>query len=294
MMLEFAIFYAALFGPVVLMLAGILVWRFAFDRDRRRSPVNFKVLKLPGEGLRERIDKHTEAMGDTAMVAMVAGPTAVALWGFMRLQHLPGGLEVRPGDAVLALIALVAVAWAGWGFVRHARARRKCRQGLEAELATAQNLLPLLAEGCIVFHDFPADGFNIDHVVVAPNAVFAIETKSRRKPRTGGKAAARVKYDGRGLTFPTHRETQPVEQAKMQAEWLRRFLTSAVGESVAVVPVLALPGWYVEREGDRSQVVVTNLRNATFLLKLGGPHPNVERQRRIVHALTERYPAADA
>ncbi len=149
----------------------------------------------------------------------------------------------------------------------------------------------------MVFHDFPADRFNIDHIVVAPHAVYAVETKSRRKPATGGKAAARVGYDGTALSFPTHVERRPIDQAKAQAEWLRRFLTSALGEPVGVTPVLALPGWYVDlsREGSRAEVIVNNLRNPLFLMKMGGntSAPDTVRQKRVAHALAERYPALE-
>jgi hypothetical protein len=226
---------------------------------------------------------------------MVAGPLTLAAWAIERLHRVPDGLAPSRGDWFFVALLVALVGWSARTFIRHGRKRRKYRQGLEAERATAQNLLPLLAEGCIVFHDFPADGFNIDHIVVAPQAVYAVETKARRKPAAGGKASARVTYDGRGLTFPTHRETRPVEQAKAQADWLRRFLASAVGEPVRVVPVLALPGWFVEldRDGSRADVIVNNLRNPQFLLRrAAGSDEDPTRRQRIAHALAERYPHA--
>ena len=42
-----------------------------------------------------------------------------------------------------------------------------------------------------------ADKFNIDHVIIGPAGVYAVETKARRKPETGkGRSDARVVYDG--------------------------------------------------------------------------------------------------
>jgi len=153
-----------------------------------------------------------------------------------------------------------------------------------------------MAEGCVVLHDFPADGFNIDHVIVAPNAVFAVETKSRKKPGEKGRDSARVDYDGKELRFPGWVETEPLEQARRQARWLASFLASGAGDTVPVIPVLAFPGWYVEmaQEARGADVIVNNCRNPGFLLKLrSGAGLDASLQRRVVHALTERYAGAD-
>ncbi|WP_133479775.1 nuclease-related domain-containing protein [Cognatilysobacter segetis] len=289
------IMIGAMVGPLLLLLGLLFAWRFIADRDRRRSPLNFKLLNLPGDGLRRRIEHHDEKMNDAALAALMTGPFLLIAWALTRLSRIPSGLRWNGGDWFYVVLALVTVGWSAYRVVRHGKQRRRCRQGFDAERAVAQNLIPLMAEGCMVFHDFPADRFNIDHIVVAPHVVYAVETKSRRKPSTGGKAAARVGYDGRALAFPTHVETKPVEQAKAQAEWLRRFLSSAVGEPVGVVPVLALPGWYVDlsREGSRAEVIVNNLRSPLFLMKIGAGKPDPIRQKRIAHALAERYPALE-
>lgn len=64
-----------------------------------------------------------------------------------------------------------------------------------------------------------------------------------------GQAGARLEYDGRVLKFPHRTTSEPLEQAERRAQWLTRWLTHAIGDSVAVPPVLALPGWYVQRKG---------------------------------------------
>ena len=40
----------------------------------------------------------------------------------------------------------------------------------------------LRAQGYAVFHDIPGDGFNVDHALIGPAGIFAIETKTRAKP----------------------------------------------------------------------------------------------------------------
>lgn len=281
--------------PLVLLLGAILAWRYIFDRDRRRSPLNFKVLNLPGDSLRVQMAKHDGKMDEAGMMAMLAGPLMLAAWAVARLgQH--GGITWSRGDSLFIAMALLLIGWAVRSFIKHGKLRRQYKQGMEAEIAVAQNLLPLMAEGCMVFHDFPADGFNIDHVIVAPNAVFAVETKSRKKPKDKGRESAKVVYDGRTLRFPEHTETAPIEQALRQAQWLAKFLAKGAGDPVPVIPVLALPGWFVEltKEGSRAEVIVNNSRAPLFLLKLRASSPmDASLFRRVGHALTERYPVVE-
>lgn len=72
----------------------------------------------------------------------------------------------------------------------------------------------MMLQGYHVYHDFVADKFNIDHIVVGSAGVFAVETKARAKPMSDDRSAdAMVTYDGRCLYFPRWKETHPLEQA---------------------------------------------------------------------------------
>lgn len=195
------------------------------------------------------------------------------------------------GDLLFALIGIFMIVWCTWRMIFHASQRRRYKQGLEAEQAVAQCLMRLMAEGMAVFHDFPADKFNIDHVVIGRGAVFAVETKSRKKPAAKGRESAKLSYDGKRLQFPTHSETKPLEQAAAQAQWLQKFLTSGVGETVRVIPVVALPGWYVENKAQRPEVLVSNCHNPAFMTANSfGPEFDSAMRKRIAHVLVERYP----
>lgn len=287
--------FLLVFSPVALLVGALVLRTLWLRRSDRRDPVNIKVLRGAGEGLRERMGEHLDAF-DTALVFFfLLGPMLHVAWsqrwmlrhGFSWEDYVPGTLDVL----VVATAALSVVF--GYRYLaRHVDAVRKHRQALAAELATAQCLSQVMSEGGLVFHDFPGDGFNIDHIVIGHAAVFAVETKSRLKPATGGKEAARVAYDGQRLQFPTHVETRPIEQAKAQAEWLARFLASGVGEPVRVVPYVALPGWFVETKVPRPEVLVGNPRNPMFMVRDGfGPALGETMKRRIAHVLSERYPA---
>lgn len=67
------------------------------------------------------------------------------------------------------------------------------RLGMEGEKYVGQSLEALRRQECQGFHDLLGDGFNIDHVVVAPQGVFVIETKTRSKPARG---PVTIDFDG--------------------------------------------------------------------------------------------------
>lgn len=279
-------------GLVLVVLHGLRLLR---SRDKRRSPLTLKVLNLPGEGLRRAIEKHDDAFHENAALVMMIGPFVLATWLIARLDRVVpdwGLIKFGVGDATIALFGATMLAWSTFQLVQHSHKRRLYKQGLAAELAVAQCLMPLMADGLAVFHDFPADKFNIDHIVIGRSAVFAVETKSRKKPKEKGRQSARVSYDGERLSFPTHAETRPIEQACYQAQWLQKFLHSGVGEPVRIIPVVALPGWYVESRVSRPEVFVTNCHNPAFMAgsSFGAPFSDAMRKR-IAHVLIERYPS---
>lgn len=201
-----------------------------------------------------------------------------------------GGLPETPFRFVLSVVMVLGgVGLALYKVFTLEHRRVNLRLGYEGEMAVAQELNQLMRQGVILFHDVPGAGFNIDHVLVGPNGVYAIETKARMKPkRDKGKDDAKVVFDGKSLAFPTWKETEPVEQAAYQAKWLSKWLSSAVGETVDARPALALPGWFVERTG-RSDVAVFNPKTAGFLAKGWLKEPlSTAQVQRIEHQLDQR------
>lgn len=93
-----------------------------------------------------------------------------------------------------------------------------------------------MRDGCHVFHDVPMEPYgNLDHVIVAPSGVYAVETKTRRKRKAPpGKRDHEVLFDGKRLEYPQGTETQSLEQARQQADRLRALLGKAVGEPAAI------------------------------------------------------------
>ena len=186
-----------------------------------------------------------------------------------------------PFDMIgLALIVTVGfVAWQIRKLVRTVAVMDRLRLGLDAELAVGQELDPPMCDGAVVLHDVPGEKFYVDHVVVAPQGVFAVETKGHYKPTgTAGKVDATVVFGCKALVFPDWSGTKAIDQARRQAKWLADWLARATGEPVHVVPVLALPGWFVERK---------ELRRNLLGLRLAQP-VDAERMQRVAHQFERR------
>lgn len=203
------------------------------------------LLRPPGYSLGQRAES---ALAE-AMLSLICVPLAVVL---IFAVHAAQTAYLGHEEGFLRILVSVVGAGASsvWLLLRTRESllmHRDCRLGWEGEVAVGEALQPLLARGFKVFHDVPANRFNVDHVVVGPTGVFAVETKARIK-RGKDRNAHRVVYDGETLHFPTYVTDKPLEQARAQARWLSDFLSSAVAKPLKVQPVLCVPGWWVERK----------------------------------------------
>lgn len=278
---------AIIFVPIFFAAISTIVI-FRRNRRGRRSPLTGNLLRGPGESLRIEIENISEKL-DGALVNLFTTfvPPLILV---LLLTYLQGNRVPIWELAMTYLFFLLLVAWATRRLYRLLKQRANLYLGLDAELAVGQELNHLMAQGCLVFHDFPAENFNIDHVVVGPGGVVAVETKGRAKPDKGrGSVDATVVYDGQILRFPDWHEKAPLDQAKRQAEWLQKWLSSAVGEPTPVKPALALPGWFIERTKP-GNVLLFNGKSPQFLAKPQRPKDNLasEMIQRISHQLEQR------
>lgn len=291
------LFFPLLFLPFGLIVVGLLLLKRLDQRDARRLPIDSKQLpNQAGAQVRRRLEDAAGEFWTVSGAALFAGPMIPLILLVMEARRRTpelfdlGAWPIATYFVILVGGVVVLIRQAR----RHILTMRRCREGLAAELASADGLQQLVPDGLMLFHDLPADGFNIDHVVVGHSVVFAVETKSRKKPAKGGKDSARVRYDGKALSFPEHVETKPLEQAARQARWLAEFLTGATGNPVRVIPVLALPGWYVELKASlptsSNDVRVVNPKAVSFMRTVNfGPRFEEDQRRRIAWALTKRY-----
>ena len=261
--------------------------KFYHARKKRRSPFTDKFLRAPGQSLLQKIDDINAELH--AYLAFSIAIPFIMYSGYMSEIFFRERPLVSSPLIIYTAMGVIAIGIFIFIIVRLFNSRRIIRLGYDGEIATSQELNRLMLQGYYVYHDFVADKFNIDHIVVGPAGVFAVETKGRAKPVSGnGAADAKVIYDGNRLQFPKSVEVKPLEQAKIQAQWLERWLSSATGEKTQVRPVLALPGWFVERTSSKGIPVINPKVFKSIAKPIDGNILDERRIKSIVHQIEQR------
>jgi len=138
-------------------------------------------------------------------------------------------------------------------------------KGAEGEVKVAR-LLTFLPGNCTVFNNFMVDGKGIDHIVIAPAGIFAIETKNWRGAITFEQSQVRI--NNRAPTRP------PLQQTRETAAALRNYLDECGCPDTPVHPVLC----FVDNEPEEALsnvggVRITSDRNFYTLFENGLEDP---------------------
>jgi hypothetical protein len=256
---------AAAILPMLIIVALTGVVRHAEGMRRKHSPFNRDFLRPAGFSLQRRLEELQLELALSFGFGLL-----VPLW-FYSMWLSVGNWYPSAASPVLGFV-YASAGLGGFLFLLNRttsnyRALRVVRTGLDGELATGQELDRLMRHGCRIFHDVPAGKSNIDHVVVGPTGVLAVETEARNRPDRGrGAADATVEFDGYKLQFPDESRNTPLDRAGQKARWLSDWLREVLGQDVPVQAVLALPGWFVDRRGVGT-VSVVNPKEAAKLIQ---------------------------
>lgn len=231
------------------------------EKPTRKSPLKDPPLRLPGESAGEQLERiFTDDWMPWFLVSLVFVVYAVLEWLRYFLNHPP-----QPG-----IMTIIAVLVLGYTVIRTYKVKerfRSLKQGMAGEKFVGQSLEELRSIGATVFHDVCAKDFNVDHVVVSPKGVFAIETKTYSKPVGKG---ATIRYDGVKLLVDGKApDRDPVSQATANAKWVQELIMESTGKSFPVRPVVLFPGWFVETLNSRAhdKVWVLNPKSLPYFIK---------------------------
>ena len=206
-------------------------------KDKKRSPLNFSPLRVPGQSLDREID---DVAYDGLLGPLLTASLFVLIAG---LEWYRDAMNMKPAPWIFTFAAFVACIYAGVRAYLTVRRLRTLKLGRDGERAVAQYLEWFRTAGFFVIHDVPNDGANIDHVLLGTKGLFTIETKTISKPERG-ECKVRV-VDGKVSANGHVLDRDPLVQAKAQARWLSNFLTEARFRPF-VQPVVVFPGWFVE------------------------------------------------
>lgn len=239
------IFYCFL-GAILLVL---YIYKWHHKRKKQYAPFTEKFLRAPGQSLNEQIQVLSEDINmDLAPLFIIPMCMMVFLMPYGLYEKILSTKLIIVFVAILVCVEIYYLAQ----IIRKLNKRKPLRLGYDGEVAVGQELNLLMLDGYHVFHDLVADKirkFNIDHIIVGSSGVYAIETKTRSKSldKKGDKNFI-VIFDGASLIFPRYTDTSSLKQTRINAIWLQKWLTSAVGEQVNVEAILTIPGWFVERK----------------------------------------------
>lgn len=249
------------FLPLVLflMLPFLLFAKRRQDNQRWTHSLNDRLLRSAGDSTLEAIERlnvklthHLKWIG-VAVSIQVIGQSLLGTFASGRLHGL-----------LLPILSALTVASLIWHLATVIFALIKRSQQIahyHGERIVGEHLKLLIIEGYRVFHDLQFDSFNIDHAVVGPGGVFAIETLVRQ-PRKADGASPSVGYDGEYLKwYKCKPHDEAITRAFERSQALQGWLTGRIPQPLPVIPLLVIPGWKID--GERKGKV--NVVNPKFL-----------------------------
>jgi hypothetical protein len=218
-------------------------------------------LPQPGDSLERHLQLEVVRLTLWAILPTLIGVLTLVEW-------FRAWFPTPPTPRFITVLFLLITPLAIYKCRRIWRAMDQIVLGLHGERTVGQLLESLRAQGYRVFHDITEEGYNIDHMLIGPAGVFAIETKTHSKPLKG---QVNVIYDGERITLNGHApDRDPLIQAKAAARHVRNILKQTTGKDTRVEPVVLYPGWFVQ----------TTIKN---------PHVWVDNEKRFLGAM-ERKP----
>ncbi len=240
----------------------IIIKYYNFKNRTKKSPLTIELLRSPGQSLRDQCTDLSEKLLDNIFYIFLIPFFfySLALTSYIFAENKPSKLML----GLYFSISFLSVIYFSVRNLKILLQRNKLLLAYECELAVGQDLHSSLTNGFKIFHDFPADNFNIDHIAVGPTGVYAIETKGRPKPAKARNENWKVSFDGNALIFPNWKDQASLKQARRQAAWLQKWIKNSTQESINVTPVLALAGWFIERKAN-SDIIIYNGKNSSFI-----------------------------
>ncbi len=234
------------------LLAGVglvLRSRRAAKASLYHQPAAFIVLEA--DGIDRRLRRHRTAVllfavcfGILALLGRQHGWPELPTWGWVTVAML------------VAVVGTFAAAKA----VQLVRYRRRLQSLLDADRVVAQRLDEVQLRGHRVFHAVPVGDSIIDHVVVGPIGVFAIQVVLPARP-----GAVTVSLARGSLTFGPGHGTAGLQPVIRGCAGLARELGRTVGHPVKIVPTLVVPGCKVVAS-DEERFLLTNEQNCVALV----------------------------
>lgn len=205
------------------------------SKERSTGPT---VRRLAAQSIRDEKERLTN---NRLVPFYFSSVFAWLLWGW---EQYKARTHMQPHPTIFLCLAVVLTGITAIVFSRLYFRFRNLNRGERGELSVAETLESLRAFGYRPVHDIKRNGFNIDHVMVGPAGVFAIETKFRS-------GYGEIEFrNGDGLFVGSRREEgNPLHQARTNAREISRLLQEYCGKHFWVQPVVVYVGdWKIKND----------------------------------------------
>lgn len=240
--------------PMKLHLTDIILKKVFEMWNKKKKNVNKKVspikqdpLKRPGRYLWHQIMKKT-------FISMLVILAPIFIWIGMLLGILLAS-SLKSTYAVAILVSFIPI-WLIVGTIYVKRVEPELENlylGFDGEVFMGEVLDSLKEKGCKIIHDFAYTHHkgksNIDHIIVAPQGVFTVETKAVSKVDEQNE---KIIYDGKTVKLSSGRPIEnPLNQAEAEAKVLKDFIYKQRGKEISVQPIVVYPNWYIINENNQ-------------------------------------------
>ncbi|MFY8351057.1 nuclease-related domain-containing protein [Pseudoalteromonas sp. SSM20] len=271
----------------IYIILGVLFCTLYFHQKRNRLPLKRSSLtRLPAQKLNQEIaDTGAEILGLAGVTSAIVSLPFIILG----VKHANFSSPLALGAGFGIFISLI---YAVFKAHKHVKKLILLKLGRDAELAVAGELVKLQAKGFQIFHDVQADNFNIDHLAVGTQGIFAIETKGRHKRTSdsnNGQKDYKLVFQKGILHFPSWVENKPIEQAERQAKWVNDWLVKSTGiKHLNTTPVLTFPGWWVELKSKPPFPIVNHKQLPSALTSMQSSSLTSEEVSQICYQIVQR------
>ena len=222
---------------------------FPKKKKKYRSPVEGPLRRLPGQSVR---DERERLFDDKVMgyFFAVLGTWLVAGW-----QWIYEWTGAVPSPRFATLVAVIVTVYCAYRIRRIYPEFKNLNLGEKGERRVSEVLRTLRDRNYVTFDDLLLEKVNVDHVVVGPGGVFAVETKTFS---IFGNVSAGINASGVLQLGGNPALKDPLKQARASAAMVSAELKRWMHRDIWVTPVVVLPGWRIDPPKVETGVVVLN------------------------------------
>lgn len=224
------------------------------SKPRKLSPLRkLKIQRSAGQTLHGKAFDHV-AYGLIAGGFIIGAALTQLIALVLFLLPIAPGIKIAIPIVLLAM--LVIPLWVVLKCVD--KEMKNLTLGMRGEQYVAGELEALRPIGYRAFHSLNMGKYDIDHVLIGPAGVFAVETKTYSKTHGQGRNE-KITYDGQSIRIASRPpDTKTLRQAKANACALRDLLKKEAGLDLWVTPLITYPGWWIDTTTPTRDVLVLN------------------------------------